>query len=836
MPILGTILALLAGPACASVTTLDLSGLDGLEVQALSSDPTTRLRAIRIIGSTGDPRAVNALMSALKQDSDPEVTWAAAKALTSVGRASIGPLCAALRETLQTYYAIQERIGEPHRKEDSGGPWRRWCAAWALAHLSCPVPADSLILGLNSRDWAVRTEAGLALAKRGPDAGRLLARSFDSLPPMSQARALWILGEAHDREAVRPALQVSAGPLRSDTLFEWQSEVERLAVRSLSELGRDGCQMAVGLLEGPESLDADRAVSILGRVGKTAVPALISALTNRNHRVRWAAAGRLEQLGDPAALVPLARQMDDSLRYIAEEAARRVARLGGMKAEGLLAERLHDKRPRMRSIAAGNLARIGSRRALGPLTSALSDTSWRIRAGASEDFGLLGDTSAIPALRLLENDPVWEVRNHSLWARGKLGDSTAAERLIAQCKEPRQSQPEFVRHALDALSHINTRRVTKALIEMMDDQSGQYKVDKNAVVAILAVRPGSDVTAALAAQYARHLIRVDDTTLVRIGPEVADAVAAEMDSAHGTNRIEHAKLLHRIRDRRGQVALSAILMDTTEGDTSQWMRAAAARAIAELGDKGFGTALLSARRVPGWGRSEIYKTLGKLKYPGTTPALLSDLRVDPAMRGDIVGALGELHDVSALPTLDSLAATGEVRSRVQAARIALRMAPGSAVPRLISFLAEENYWLVAQAADMLGEAGDPRAIEPLVLLLNDKNSKLGTVALSEIRTAALSALARIPTRHAADEVLRYLHSSKDNWDWYRAYPAAVRRNEVKSEGRLVKLLLEHGNEAMAKEYAESANQTLRDAARLWLIGQEWAWRWYDMTRPPPMLR
>ena len=535
--------------------------------------------------------------------------------------------------------------------------------------------------------------------------------------------------------------------------------------------------------------------------------------------------------------------MDDSVRYIAEEAARRIARFGKAEAEGPLTEHLCDMRPRMRIIAAQNLARIGSKWAIGPLTSALRDSSWRMRADAAEALGLLGDTSMIRALVPLGTDPVWEVRNHSLWARGRLGDSTATEQLIAQCKEPRQSQVEFLGNAFGALSHISTRRVTEALVEMLADQSGQYKVGKAAVITKLALRPDPDAKAALAGQYESKFIEVDDSTLVRIGApavkylitrkpalilkigrEAADPVAAAMDTARDGNRIQCAKILVQLGDPRGRAALAAALRDTATGDRAQRVRGAAAQTIADLGDRSFGPALLGARRVPGWGRSEIYKTLAKLGYPGTASALLSDLRVSPTLREDIVDALGELHDVKALPTLDSLAANGEVRSRIKAARTMLRIAPGSAVPHLILLLAEENSWLVAQAADMLGEAGDPRAAEPLVLLLHDKRS--------EARTAALSALARIPSRRAEDEVLAYLHSSRDDWDWYRAYPAVVRRNESWSEAALIRLLLENGNDEMAKAYVESGNPNLRDAARVWMTGREWAWHWYDLTRPP----
>jgi HEAT repeat protein len=793
--------------------------------QLASPAPATRLMAIQSLGSNDD--AVAPLVSALKHDSSPEATWAAARALASIGDASISPLCAMLHETLQSYDPARDYYWAAWgcRYKDQSGPWRRWCAAWALAHVSGSLPVDSLISALDSRDWAVRAEAGLALVGQRPIAGQRLARLFDNLPRMSQARAMWVLMETHDREAARLALQVVAGPLRCDTLFEWQSIMGGLTDRLFRETGSDGLRQAAGLLEGPESLDVDRAVSALGRADKNSVPALVSALTSRNHRVRWAAAGAVEQLGDSAALVPLARQMDDSMRYIAEEAARRIARLGGMKAEGLLAERLQDARPRMRFVAAQGLAIIGSRKALAPLTMALLDSSYKVRADAAAALGTLGDTSAVPALRALENDQVWEVRNHSLWARAKLGDSTATERLIAQCKEPSQGSPMFSRGALGALRHIKTQRATRALIEMLEDQSGQYKVDKTAVVAELVARPDSAAKAALAAQYARHSMYLADTTVVRIGPEVADAVAADMTSAHGFGRIHYARLLHQMGDPRGEATLHAMLMGTTAEDSSQWARQVTARAIVETGDKQLGKILLSARQRPGWARAEVYDALAKLKSPGTGSALVSDLSSSPELRGCIVDALDQLGDTSVLSTLDSLAATGSADERLQAARTMLRLAPHSAVPHLVSLLSEQNTRVVTGAARALGEVGDKRAVRTLVSLLQSQDP--------EIRFEALAALARTP---AADAIAaRRLRSTRSERDWYAAYPVALRHNEARSEAMLLKLLIERGSEAMVKEYGTSSNPTLRHAASVWSLGQECAWRLYDMTRPP-MLR
>ncbi len=296
-PLWMIVAVLLACPSCFGLHSLGHGEIDHLAAQSLSDDPAIRLKAVQALGLTGAAQAEEPLVSTLQHDSSSEVTWAAAKSLALVGAASIEPLSAMLRDTLQSYDTVQVGPSAMRRKQDTSGPWRRWCAAWALAHVTGDNATESLFAALNSNEWAVRTEAGLALAKRASAVGPLLLHKFDSLPPMAQARAVWLLGEMRYEKAIPLLLRVYGKEGTPDSLRGWQRMMDSYVLEALGKTGLSGCRTTVNLLERSGSVDVFRAIPFLQSFGKAALPALISALESRNPDVQWATAVVLERLG-----------------------------------------------------------------------------------------------------------------------------------------------------------------------------------------------------------------------------------------------------------------------------------------------------------------------------------------------------------------------------------------------------------------------------------------------------------------------------------------------------------------------------------------------------------
>jgi HEAT repeat protein len=80
------------------------------------------------------------------------------------------------------------------------------------------------------------------------------------------------------------------------------------------------------------------------------------------------------------------------------------------------------------------------------------------------------------------------------------------------------------------------------------------------------------------------------------------------------------------------------------------------------------------------------------------------------------------------------------------------------VSQLIGWLQDKNRAVRSEAARSLGDAKDPRAVEPLVAALNDKG----------VRLSAITALGKIGDSRAAEPLIAAL---KDTDDVVRAYAA-----------------------------------------------------------------
>jgi HEAT repeat protein len=158
------------------------------------------------------------------------------------------------------------------------------------------------------------------------------------------------------------------------------------------------------------------------RLGPEAVPALVEALNNDRYPMRYLAAERLAEIGDPTALTGLIQALQDydfGVRMWAAHA------LGAMRAsEGVepLIHRLEDQESCVRRAAAKALGQCRDKRAVEPLIRLLHDEEWWTRVQATVALGSLGDRRAIDPIRqLLERDNTDSIRQEGQKAMSKLG-------------------------------------------------------------------------------------------------------------------------------------------------------------------------------------------------------------------------------------------------------------------------------------------------------------------------------------------------------------------------------------------------------------------------------
>ena len=292
-----------------------------------------RLAAIEALGQQGDPRAIDALLQALRNDTDARVREAAAEALGNIDspRAVQGLAAALASEKVAAVRAkIAWSLGEiddPRALDALAGAVRdpevqvRREAVWALGELETPAAVPMVIPALRDSDVETRKRAAEALGNlESPDAITALGAATKDADAEVRKQAVEALGDIGDKRAL---------PVLTAAMTDAEVEVRREAVS------------AIGDLEDLES----------------APPVLLAALKDEDREVRKAAAEALGQIEDEAAvpaLVPLTRDTNADVKRAAVEA---LANIGGAQAIEVMAALLKDDDPEIRKLAAQALGK-----------------------------------------------------------------------------------------------------------------------------------------------------------------------------------------------------------------------------------------------------------------------------------------------------------------------------------------------------------------------------------------------------------------------------------------------------------------------------------------------
>ncbi len=231
------------------------------------------------VGKMRERNNVNGLIKALGYKKDHSVRKAATKALGNIRDPRVvEPLIAALkdeekkvRETAAFYLG---KIGDPRvveplidaLKKDEEKDVREE-AAWMLGKIGDPRAVEPLIAALKDEEKKVREEAARQLGKIG------------------------------DPRAVEPLIDA----LKKDEDVGWA------AAMALEEIGDPrAVEPLIAALKDEEKDVRDRAVHVLGEIGDPrAVEPLIAALKDKEEKVRERAASKLGRFGDPRAVEPL---------------------------------------------------------------------------------------------------------------------------------------------------------------------------------------------------------------------------------------------------------------------------------------------------------------------------------------------------------------------------------------------------------------------------------------------------------------------------------------------------------------------------------------------------
>jgi HEAT repeat protein len=430
---------------------------------------------------------------------------------------------------------------------------------------------------------------------------------------------------------------------------------------------------------------------------------------------------------------------------------------------------------------------------LTPLREALNNSSGTIRANAARALGKLASPQSVPCLLASLQDGDWRVRACSAEALGTIGDPTSIEPLIQKlddnvAKVQEQASAALVRFGkeatlplLNALSRERNKFVLRAIIlalgrivdpksvpALIDHLSSSYFIVRQAAVTALG-RFGPGVI--------EHIMPTLSFNRSDIGPLITDAG----DQHHPELQIRAVKAIGGLEDHRAVPTLKH-LVDAGSPEVQEaamhalfhigcaaWGRCCAIKILAEVGTTSMASRLApsmeddsdnvrfeAVRALGKWGgledvkflvrvavkdrasfiRTEAIRALRKIGN-GRQEVLEAALRglkdKARAVRATSAGLLGLIQNEKSISPLLKAMADPHWSVRERAENALLNFGSGAVLP-LIDALESPHWTTRGRAARLLGEIGDPRAVEPLKRILTLKGEK------EKVRERAAAAL------------------------------------------------------------------------------------------------
>ena len=259
-------------------------------------DAEVRKAAAQALGELDDPRAVEALMRALRTDSDAGVRATAAWALGEIEDPRAVPA-----------------LGDALRGDQDAHV--REMAAWALGEIESPQGVEPLRAGLRDRS------------------------------PQVRLKVVWALGEIED---------VAAVPALIEALGDADVQIRRTAAWALGEIEDPSAIPAlVRALGDADSEVRSNAVWAIGEIQPDRAPAgLIDAAGDSSTDVRKHVAWALGEIEDPAGVTALRRLIRDSDVDVRKNAVWAMTEIHAPGAYETLVELLNDEDPEIRKAAA----------------------------------------------------------------------------------------------------------------------------------------------------------------------------------------------------------------------------------------------------------------------------------------------------------------------------------------------------------------------------------------------------------------------------------------------------------------------------------------------------
>ncbi|MCG6155653.1 HEAT repeat domain-containing protein [Rubinisphaera margarita] len=406
-----------------------------------------------------------------------------------------------------------------------------------------------------------------------PEAADILVSYLDDRRPIVRETAARSLGETEQQAAFEPLIK---------KLIHESVEMRAAVALGLGTLGdRRAIQPLIGLATEDPQMNI-RAADALVRIGRPAIPELISVAEERNASNALTAIIALGRLEDSRALEVLSNQCSNTSPAIRATTIEAIGRLGESKGIRYLVRGLSDPDIGVRMQAAVALKKAADKRAVDSLIEALNDPDPDFREQVVGALSACGDHAAVPPLLGILPTAQGDLLIAVAEALGKLGHESAVPNLCALLESPQTLSNRAARlKILDALRRLKNADSLPVLVKFLHDPLPEIRerivdtlglIGDTSVVVELEAMLKQDRSEAVRAACARALGEIGDHESVEALEEaLSDTLQV---------RIKAAIALGQIGASSAMLSLTAMLRDQVSE-----IRYHASQALAEIGDK-----------------------------------------------------------------------------------------------------------------------------------------------------------------------------------------------------------------------------------------------------------
>ena len=555
------------------------------------------------------------------------------------------------------------------------------------------------------------TEAAALVALQAPAAAR-------------RREAAQYLG-AHPSPAACEALLAALG--------DADAQAHEAILRALAaQTAPERIEQLVGILRGDEPSRRNAALSSLIEIGAARPADLTAALQHPVVEVRLHVAEVLGDLRHPAGAAALTERLADLREQpnVRHAAAQALGKIGDQAALPALVQAAEQAEFWVRYSAIEALGRLGDARAVPPLLQLLRQDAW-MRPATVQALGSIAAVEAVPDLAAALDDSSDAVR------------AAAVEALLRIVVEPESGAGLPEEAQAEIRRHIPAGPLRRELAAA-GAPTGAYAAYLLGWLAAPEALP--DLVEALG-QEDNTLRHAAVEAVLRYGAEAIPALLAALEHRQPLLRENAVELLGM---QANETVVPALVTRLT--DDSVAVRQAAVRALGTLGGQAAYAGLLQALTHRDT-RDTALGVIGQLRDPALVNYLQDYLHDDPgAARAAAAQALALLGDESAVSILLNATREADLEVRLPAAEALGRVRSNRAVGVLIEALSDRD-WLVRQkAVEALGNIPDGRAVTALLPLSDEPEWRVRRAlvyAPSQPRNAA-SSLSWMPSKPPLD--------------------------------------------------------------------------------------